>query len=77
MNYAMSYRLYGAAESGLRAFDVSTHKQGENYTIFILVGLNDLCYIECELAPTDSLTLYTGLAQHSTTMMNILFHPEL
>ena len=55
VNYSMSYRLYGAAESSSRAFDVSTHKQGENYTIFVLVSLNDLCYVECELASTDGI----------------------
>ena len=53
VNYAMSYRLYGASESGSRALDVSTHKQGDNYTIFCLVGLNDTCYIEVELTPSD------------------------
>ena len=34
---------------------MSTHKQGENYTIFVLVGSNNLCYVECELAPTDGI----------------------
>ena len=53
VNFATSYRTYGASESGTRALDISVHKQGDNYTIFCLIGLNDTCYVEVVLAPSD------------------------
>ena len=70
VNYSMSYRLYGAAESGSRAFDVSTHKQDKNYTIFVLVCLNDLCYVECELAPTDGIGFINFIHRACTAFNN-------
>ena len=53
VNEASSHRLYGSSESGSRAIDISDHKQGNSYTLFTLIGLNDKCYNEVELAPTD------------------------
>ena len=53
VNEASSHRYYGTSESGSRAVDITTHKQGENYTLFTLIGLNDKCYNEVQLTPTD------------------------
>ena len=53
VNEASSHHLYGSSESGSRAIDISDHKQGNSYTLFTLIGLNDKCYNEVELAPTD------------------------
>ena len=53
VNFAATYRLYGASESGCSAVDISTHKQGPNYTIFSLVGLNDKCLTTVQPAPSD------------------------
>ena len=63
-------RLFSATESGSRAFDVSTHKQGDNFTIFVLVGLNDLCYVEAELAPTDGVAFINFIHRACTAFNN-------
>ena len=68
-HYATSYRLFGASESGSRALDMSMHKQGENFTFFVLVSLNDLCYVEAELAQTDG-TAFINFIHRACTAFN-------
>ena len=53
VNFATTFRMYGCSQSGSRAVDISTHKQGNNYTIFSLVGLNDKCFTTVQEAPSD------------------------
>ena len=50
--------------------DVSTQKLGDNFTIFVLVGLNDLCYVKAELAPTDRLAFINFIHWTCTAFNN-------
>ena len=52
VNQSNSSRYYGASEWGTRAVDISEHKQGQNYTIFCLIGLRDKCFVQVDPAPT-------------------------
>ena len=53
VNHSNGQRYFGASESGSRCVDISAHLQGQNHTIFSLVGLNDKCFTSYVTAPTD------------------------
>ena len=74
VNFAATYRLYGSSESGSRAVDISTHKQGPNYTIFSLVGLNDKCLTTVQPAPSDGLD-FINFIHEACTGYNNSGHP--
>ena len=74
VNFAATYRLYGAAESGSRALDISNHKQGPNYTIFSLVGLDDKCLTTVHAAPTDG-NDFVNFISEACTGYNNAGHP--
>ena len=52
INLSSCDHYYGSAECGSCAVDISTHKQGDNYTLFCLVGLNNKCFNSVQLTPT-------------------------
>ena len=72
VNYATSYRLSGATESGSRAFDVSTHKQGDNFTIFVLVLLFLNIFEPKELFPLTSKHVQDNPKIDSYTYMTLM-----
>ena len=53
VNCSNEQRHFGASESGSCCVDISAHPQGQNHTIFSLVGLNNKCFTSCVTAPTD------------------------
>ena len=53
INLSCCEHHYGAAKSGSRAVDITALPQGENFTLFCLVGLNNKCFNSVKLAPTN------------------------
>ena len=70
VNFGTTYRLYGSSESGSPALDISTHKQGPNYTIFSLVGLNDKCLTTVQPAPSDGFDFINFIHEACTGFNN-------
>ena len=69
VNRSNGQRYFGASESGSRCVDISAHPQGQNHTIFSLVGLNDKCFTSCVTAPTDG-TDFINFVHDACTAFN-------
>ena len=69
VNRSNGQRYFGVSESGSHCVDISAHPQGQNHTIFSLVGLNDKCFTSCVTAPTDG-TDFINFVHDACTAFN-------
>ena len=70
MNRLNGQCYFGASESGSRCVDISVHQQGQNHTIFSLVGLNNKCLMSCVTAPTDGTEFLNFIPDACTAFNN-------
>ena len=69
VNRSNGQRYFGASQSGSWCVDISAHPQGQNHTIFLLVGVNDKCFTSCVTAPTDG-TDFINFVHDACTAFN-------
>ena len=62
-NINSSVRQYGSSEVGSRALKVSKHHVGPNYTLFLMVGLNNKIFAYVNEGPSDSNTYIEFITQ--------------
>ena len=62
-NINSSLRHYGSSEIGSHALKVSKHHVGPNYTLFLMVGLNNKIFAYVSEGPSDSNTYIEFITQ--------------
>ena len=75
-NINSGIRYYGSSESGSRAFHITKHNVGPNYTLFLMLGLDNKIFTHVSEGASDSFT-YIDFIHQAVNSQDINGFPVL